>query len=91
MAPEGVVRELSSDYKQDFNPFGADGVGGTFIFTFEAVSEGQATLMFYYLREWENGDPVNYAVYRAIVDARGNLALEELWGYSLGDMYNIPS
>jgi len=75
MDPEGVVKEVSSEYVQDSNPLGMSGVGGTFKFTFEAVAEGEAEITFSYLREWEDDPPASVVHYRAIVDAENNLTL----------------
>jgi len=78
ISPSGVVREVSNEYVQDDAPAGAAGVGGTFIFTFEAVSEGEAEITFSYLREWENEKPINTAIYKATVDANGNLKVQQI-------------
>ena len=78
IAPDGVVKELSNEYVQDDNPQDADGVGGTFIFTFESIVEGEAEITFSYLREWEDNPASTVTVYRAVVDADGNLKLEQI-------------
>jgi len=76
--PDGVIREVSNEYKQEFNPLGKNGVGGTFIFKFESVAPGEAELVFQYLREWENNPPENITAYKVIVDEKLNLTLKEI-------------
>ena len=78
IVPDGVVREVSCEFLQDSAPQGTTGVGGTFVFTFEAVAAGEAEITFSYLREWEDVPAVNTAIYKATVDAGGNLKLEIL-------------
>ena len=78
ISPEGVVAERSNEYVSNLNLFGASGVGGTFVFTFEAVAAGEADITFSYLRVWEDNPPIDVVVYRATVDARGNLTLVEV-------------
>jgi predicted secreted protein len=78
MSPGNVIREVSSNYIPDENPEGKDGVGGKQVFTFEAITKGEAELVFSYLREWETGiPPLKIKTYRAIVDDKNNLVLEE--------------
>jgi len=76
--PEGIIKEVSSDYKQDFSLFNKSGVGGTFIFKFESVAPGEAELVFQYLREWENKPPIDIVAYKVIVDEKLNLTLKEI-------------
>jgi len=69
MSPEGVIRELSNEYIPDKTNDGTVGSGGKYIFTFEAVSGGEAELVFSYLRTWETGvPPLKTVTYKAIVD-----------------------
>ena len=76
MSPEGIVREAFSDYIPDKTDDNVVGSGGKFVFTFEAVSEGEAELVFSYLRVWEEGIPaINTVTYKAVVDDKGNLKL----------------
>jgi len=75
MSPEGVICELSNEYIPDKTNGGIAGSGGKFIFTFEAVSEGEAELVFSYLRKWETGvPPIKTVTYKAIVKNK-NLTL----------------
>ena len=78
MIPEGIVKELSNDYIQDDADEGMTGVGGTFIFKFEAVAQGETELSFFYLREWEDEPAEEIVVYNAVVDANLNLTLKKL-------------
>ena len=78
MSPEGIVREISNKYVPDKNDGNLVGSGGKFIFTFEAVREGEAELVFSYLRTWEEGIPALKTVtYRAIADAKNNLVMTQ--------------
>ncbi|MDR2035897.1 MAG: protease inhibitor I42 family protein [Coriobacteriales bacterium] len=78
MIPEGIIKEVSNDYEQDTAAQGATGVGGTFKYVFEAVSEGETELTFSYLREFEDNPAEQVVVYKAKVDAGGNITLTEV-------------
>ena len=72
MTVEGIVRELSNEYVRN-----SDGAGGMFVFTFEAVGDGESELLFSYLRPWEEEEPpVETAIYRAVVSG-GKLTFTE--------------
>ena len=74
--PTGIVKEKSSSYALDSNlPDPPPGTGGTFVFEFEAVKEGEAELVFFYTRTWENSPAINVATYKAVVDAGGSLKI----------------
>jgi len=76
MSPAGVVREVSSDYIPDKTDENVAGSGGKFVFTFEAVSAGEAELVFSYFRPWETDIPaLEIVTYRAVVDDKENLTL----------------
>ena len=76
ITPDGVIHEVSSEYIPDKNNEGITGAGGKQIFTFEAIAEGEAELVFSYLREWETGiPPLKTVTYKAIVDNKNNLTL----------------
>ena len=76
MSPEGVISELSNEYIPGKTNEGAVGAGGKYIFTFEAIAEGEAELVFSYLRKWETGvPPLKTETYKAIVDNKNNLTL----------------
>jgi len=78
ISPESVIREVSSEYIPDKNKEGIAGAGGKQIFTFEAIAEGEAELVFSYLRKWETGvPPLKTVIYKAIVDSKNNLTLKE--------------
>ena len=76
ISPDGVVRELSNIYTQDEEREPVPGTGGTNVFTFEAIAEGEAEITFSYERDWEDIPALEEVVYKAIVDADGNLTLE---------------
>ena len=79
MSPEGVVREVSNKYIADRTNDGRVGSGGKFVFTFEAVAEGDAGLTFSYLRLWEEGiAPIKTVNYRATVDDKNSLTLTQM-------------
>jgi len=82
ITPDGVVKEVSSDYKPNGNDLVSIGVGGTYTFTFESVAQGEAEIKFYYSREWEDVPPLDEAIYKATVDADGNLELKLVKGPS---------
>jgi predicted secreted protein len=76
MSPKGVIQEVSSEYVPDKNNEGITGAGGKQIFTFEAIAEGEAELVFSYLREWETGvPPLKTVTYKAVVSNKNNLTL----------------
>ena len=76
VSQEGVVREVSNEYIPDKHADGRVGSGGRFIFTFDALTTGEAKLTFSYLRIWEEDTPpVNTVVYRAVVDGNNRLTL----------------
>ena len=76
MSPEGIVREIFNDYIPDKTDENIVGSGGKFVFSFEAVSQGEAELVFSYLRVWEKDIPALETItYRAVVDDKGNLTL----------------
>jgi len=76
ISPESVIRLVSDEYIPDKNNEGITGAGGKQIFTFEAIAEGEAELVFSYLRKWETGvPPLKTVTYKAIVDNKNNLTL----------------
>jgi len=76
MTPENIIRLVSNEYIPDKNNEGIAGGGGKQIFTFEAIAEGEAELVFSYLKEWETGvPPLKTVTYKAIVDNKNNLTL----------------
>ena len=78
MLPEGVVREVSKEYIADKTYEGIAGLGGKYIFTFEALITGEAKLIFSYLREWEKDTPATETVvYIVTVDDKNSLTLTQ--------------
>jgi predicted secreted protein len=78
MSPKGFLREISNEYIADKTGEAVVGSGGKFIFTFEALAEGEAELIFSYLRVWETDTPATEtAVYRATVDDNVSLTLRQ--------------
>ena len=76
ISPENVIRLVSSKYIPNEHDDGITGAGGKQVFTFEAIAEGEAELVFSYLKEWETGvPPLKTVTYKAIVDNRNNLTL----------------
>ena len=62
MEPEGIVREVSAEYRRVPEPGnsaevpeGRAGRGGVFVFVFESLKPGTAELRFRYARPWESG------------------------------------
>jgi len=77
MSPEGIVREIFKDYIPDKKDENLAGSGGKFVFTFEAVTQGEAELVFSYFRPWEAEPALETVSYRALVDDKGNLTLKK--------------
>ena len=78
MSPENIIREVSNTYIADQTQNNRVGSGGKFVFTFEAVTRGEAELVFSYLRPWEEGiPPVQTVTFNAIVDDNNNLTLSQ--------------
>ena len=75
MSPENVIREVSNEYIADKTETNVVGSGGKFVFTFEAVTQGETTLVFSYRRPWEDDPPAQIMIFRAIVDDKNNLTL----------------
>jgi len=76
VTPEGIVKEVSSEYIPDQTGPGVTGSGGKFVFTFEAIKEGEADLLFSYLRSWEENVPaLQTETWHAKVDGRGQLTI----------------
>ena len=76
MVPEGIVREVSNEYIPDRTSGRMAGAGGRFIFTFEAIGQGETDLVFSYLRPWETGiPPANTKTYKLIVDEQNKLTI----------------
>jgi hypothetical protein len=78
ISPEGVVRELSSKYVSKGSFIGVTGGGGKYIFTFEAMAEGEAEIIIY--NHFRGGEPRKVAAYKATVDNKKKLTLTELAG-----------
>jgi len=71
-----IIREVSNEYVADNANRGLPGAGGKFIFIFEAVTAGEAELVFSYLRVWEENVPAIYTVtYRVLVDDNNSITL----------------
>ena len=76
LTPEGIVAEISNEYIPDPAEPGIAGSGGKFVFTFQAIKEGEAELLFSYLRPWEQDIPaLRTEIYHAKVDTSGNLTI----------------
>ena len=74
MEPEGVVKELSYEYRQDApNMIGS---GGTSVFTFEGIQSGQTTLTFRYARPWESSPPQTLT-YIVTVDKKQRIQIKK--------------
>ena len=76
LTPEGIVKEISNEYIPDPTEPGVTGSGGKFVFTFQAIKEGEAELLFSYLRPWEENVPaLRTETYHANVDGSGSLTI----------------
>ena len=73
MDKEGIVKEDSADYVQDSADEDIEGAGGTYIFKFSGVKEGDVTLTFTYAQPWEDVEPEQTVIYELHVDGSGNI------------------
>jgi tetratricopeptide (TPR) repeat protein len=76
ISPEGVVR-LVSDKFNIYLPF--PGMGGKFVFKFEAIAEGEAEIL---LTHYFRGTPRGVIIYKTVVDKGKKLILNE-------DVYDV--
>ncbi|MDR2658988.1 MAG: protease inhibitor I42 family protein [Spirochaetaceae bacterium] len=74
MEPDGIVQEISSEYRSISGTENNAGAGGFFIFVFKTVKPGVTELRFSYARPWENETaPAKTAVYVVTVDGSGKI------------------
>jgi predicted secreted protein len=74
MEPDGIVQEVSSEYRTASGTANRAGAGGVFVFTFEGINPGSAELHFSYVRPWESGvDPAKTKYYKLTVDESGKI------------------
>jgi predicted secreted protein len=55
MEPEGIVREVSAEYREAPGTENRAGRSGVFVFVFESIKPGAVELRFTYARPWESG------------------------------------
>ncbi len=73
---DGVLREVKNEYKADERAGNLEGAGGTHVWTFEGVAEGDVTLSFVYAQPWDTETaPAQVVSYTYRVDAAGQAAL----------------
>lgn len=78
MEPDGIVQEVSQEYRTASGNASRAGAGGIFVFTFEGIMPGSVELCFSYLRPWESGvDPAKTKYYKLTVDEAGKIALSD--------------
>lgn len=78
MSPEGIIREVSHEYRQREDAEGIVGAGGSFLFVFEGVTPGQVELRFSYARPWEKTKPaVDTTVFTMEVDPDMNITISQ--------------
>jgi predicted secreted protein len=77
ISPEGVVHRVSREYISAAPPQEPSftGVGGTSVWTFEAIAEGEAEIVVY--NHFRGGPPQKVVTYKAVVDDKLNLTLTE--------------
>ena len=73
MDPDGIVEEIFSEYLTEETEEDMVGVGGTYIFEFRGVEQGDVTLTFRYARSWEDVEPEQVVSYELHVDEDGNI------------------
>lgn len=84
---EGILREVANEYKPDDISGSLVGAGGTHVWTFEGVAEGEVTVNFAYARPWENEvAPAQMISYTYRVDAAGQVALLSVVDISENDV-----
>jgi predicted secreted protein len=72
--PEGIVEEVSLEYRDSHGTSDRAGAGGVFAFTFEGIKPGSAELFFSYVRPWESGiEPAKTKSYKLTVDDSGKI------------------
>ncbi len=64
----------SDDYAENSHEEGMVGVPGVQHYTFKAMSEGSATVVFTYARDWESGETGDAKTIEADVDDSGNIS-----------------
>ena len=70
IANPDIVRDVTTDYTGAQLDDDVVGVGGTYIFTFEGVAEGETEIVFDYHRPWEEDVlPEETVRYIAVVDS----------------------
>lgn len=80
-----VLKEVSNEYKQDADTEGLTGAGGEYVFVFEGGNEGEADLVFSYLRDWEEEEPIATIAYHVVVDNNKNI-IDQQETSSTGDV-----
>jgi inhibitor of cysteine peptidase len=74
MEPEGIVREVSAEYREASGTENRAGRGGVFVFVFESLKPGAVQLRFSYSRPWESGvEPERTEIYILTVDREGKI------------------
>jgi len=73
--PDGIIEEISGELKTQKRP-PAPGMGGTLVFTYKAVTEGEAKIIFSNL--FRGGDATEVITYRAVVDKNKNVTITEV-------------
>lgn len=78
-SPDGIVEEVSRDYVQDpVSDSQMVGVGGTYIFVFKGLAEGQAEVVFNYAQSWDTStQPAETVTYVLTVDKDLNVTVTE--------------
>lgn len=74
---DGIIKEVSKNYKKDDVPEGITGSGGTDIWTFEGVKEGSTEVIFKYLRPWE-GEAIKTKIFVFTVDKELKITVKEI-------------
>jgi len=75
ITPSGIVEEVSGELKSG-KRLPAPGMGGKLVFTYKAVSEGEAKIVFSNM--FRGGEATEIITYRAVVDKNKNLVLTEI-------------
>ena len=71
--PDGILKEVSGEYVADETDENTAGAGGKYVYVLDGVKEGEATLEFSYVRDWEEEEEPETRVFVLTVDADGNI------------------
>jgi predicted secreted protein len=79
IANPDIIKEVAYEYISDQEDDDVVGVGGTFIFTFKGLAEGETEITFNYQRPWEEDvEPEETITYAVVVDGNHEVTLTKI-------------